>query len=161
MKEPKWILLVEDDINIAELTKMALEAAELGCAVVVTHDGSEALDCLYHRGEFRGKDGHPPILALLDLNMPKVNGLEVLRQIKSDERLRAVPVVMFSSSREESDVARSYRLGANAYVVKPVGYTEFERAVRAVGQFWSSVNEPSPEYFPRGSEASDQRMVAR
>ncbi|HWW03071.1 MAG TPA: response regulator [Candidatus Acidoferrum sp.] len=144
MKNNKWILLAEDDVCVAELTMLALDADKLGCTVVVARDGSEALDCLYHRGRFVACGPGRPALVLLDLKMPRVDGLEVLRQIKSAEQLKSVPVVMLTSSREDSDLVRSYALGANAYVVKPVDFQEFSRAVRLIGEFWTTVNEPSP-----------------
>ena len=160
MKNNKWILLAEDDFTTAELTTLALEADSLGCTVVVAHDGLEALDCLYHRGEFQARNGGPPLLALLDLKMPRVDGLEVLRQIKSDERLKSVPGVRFTSSREESDLVRSYHLGANAYVVKPVDFQAFSRAIRLVGEFWTTVNEPSPENLPPVPRSHPQMVNA-
>ena len=148
MKNNKWILLAEDNINIAELTLIALGADKLGCTVVVARDGLEAMDCLFCRGEFQARNDGPPVVAVLDVKMPKMDGLEVLRQMKSDERLKSVPVVMFTSSRQESDIIRSYRLGANAYVVKPVDFHEFSKTIRLVGEFWTMINEPLPEYGP-------------
>ena len=140
----KPILLVEDNPNDLELTLVALERGRLANDVVVVRDGAEALDYLYHRGAFAGRAvGHPAFI-LLDLKLPKVDGLQVLERIKCDAELRQVPVVMLTSSREERDLLRSYRLGVNAYVVKPVGFQEFIQAVQEVGGFWAVLNEPPP-----------------
>jgi CheY-like chemotaxis protein len=138
------ILIAEDNANDAELTLVALRKNRLGNELLLVRDGSEALDYLYCRGTYRGRsDGHPA-LVLLDLKMPKVDGLEVLRQVKSDAALRHIPVVILTSSREEQDLVRSYDLGVNAYVVKPVGFAEFIDAVKLLGGFWAVVNEPPP-----------------
>jgi len=107
----------------------------------------EALDCLYRRGAFQSRDDNPPAVVLLDLKMPKVDGLEVLRQIKSDAALKSIPVVIFTSSRERTDLARTYLLGANAYVVKPLGFQEFVSALKDVKKFWLIINEPPPADF--------------
>jgi CheY-like chemotaxis protein len=140
----KKILLAEDSPQDAEMTISALADYHLSNNVVVVGDGEEALDYLYARGKFAGRsDGHP-LLVLLDLKMPKVDGLEVLRVIKEDPNLRTLPVVMLTASREEQDVVRSYQLGVNAYVVKPVGFQKFVEAVRQVGAFWTIHNEPPP-----------------
>lgn len=152
MKEPTWILLAEDDPNDADLAIRALAAAQPPSEIVRAADGAEAMDCLYRRGRFRTRPADPPAVVLLDLKMPKVDGIEALRQMKSDARLKSIPVVMFTSSREEADVIRSYALGANAYVVKPVDYKEFVAALREVSVFWTLFNEPPP-YRPGKSVA--------
>ncbi|MGH2522848.1 MAG: response regulator [Anaerolineales bacterium] len=144
MIDVKPVLLVEDDANDVELTLTALAEYNLANQVFVLRDGAEALDYLYRRGAFQGQPEALPVVVLLDLKMPKVDGLEVLRQIKSDERLRVVPVVMLTSSREERDLVASYRLGVNAYVVKPVGFQDFMDAIRELGLFWAVLNEPPP-----------------
>ena len=138
------ILLVEDDPKDVELTLMALEEYNLGNEVVLARDGEEALDYLYRRGEFATRSNDNPAVLLLDLKLPKVNGLEVLQQIKSDERLRLIPVVVLTSSHEEKDMVTSYRLGVNAYVVKPVNFHDFVNAIRELGIFWAIINEPPP-----------------
>ena len=140
----KRILLVEDNPNDLELTLAALQAHRVANEVVVARDGAEALDYLFRRGPFADRPVAPPALVLLDLKMPKVDGLEVLRQIKADTQLRLIPVVMLTSSREEADLIRSYELGVNAYVVKPVDFTEFMEAVRQLGAFWAVLNEVPP-----------------
>lgn len=139
--ELKRILLAEDNANDLELTLAALQQNHVANEVVSVRDGAEALDYLYKRGPFVNRPGGVPALVLLDLKMPKVDGLEVLKQIKSDPHLSYVPVVMLTSSREESDLLRSYQLGVNAYVVKPVDFSEFMDAVRQIGAFWAVVNE--------------------
>lgn len=138
------ILLAEDSAQDIELTLNALAEHNLTKSVTVARDGAEALDYLCKRGKFSGRENGNPALLLLDLKMPKVDGLEVLRTVKSDPRLRTIPVVVLSSSREEQDVVRSYELGVNAYVVKPVEFEKFLRAVRDLGLFWMLVNEPPP-----------------
>ncbi|HLO51617.1 MAG TPA: response regulator [Kamptonema sp.] len=148
MDELKRILLVEDSANDVELTLVALEENHLANEVVVVRDGEEALDYLYRRGIFKLRSGGNPVVVLLDLKLPKVDGLEVLEQIKSDPELKRVPVVMVTSSREEQDVIRSYDLGANSYVVKPVDFREFVDAIKEVGLFWAVVNEPPPGAIP-------------
>lgn len=137
----RWILLAEDDPNDAHLTQRALLESDAPPSITLARDGAEALDCLYGRGEFAGRSSGPPSVVLLDLKMPKVNGLEVLRVIKSDPKLRTIPVVMLTSSRQEKDVVQSYDFGANAYVVKPVSFAEFRNALRQVGSFWTVLNE--------------------
>lgn len=144
-RELKRILLVEDDPRDVELTLEALSENNLGNAVDVVGDGEKALDYLYHRGGFAGRMGDNPAVILLDLKLPKVDGREVLRVIKADEAMRTVPVVVLTSSREERDLAETYKLGANAYVVKPVDFHEFVDAVRNLGLFWAVINEPPPE----------------
>ena len=143
--ELKRILLAEDNANDLELTLAALQQNHLANEVVAVRDGAEALDYLYKRGAYTNRPGGVPALVLLDLKMPKVDGLEVLKQIKSDPHLSFVPVVMLTSSREESDLVRSYKLGVNAYVVKPVDFSEFMDAVRQIGAFWAVVNEVPAE----------------
>ena len=144
MTELKKILLAEDNANDLELTLAALQQHQLATEGVALRDGAEVLDYLYCRGAFAGRDDALPPFLLLDLKMPKVDGLEVLRVIKEDPKLRMIPVVMLTSSREESDLVRSYKLGVNAYVVKPVDFTEFMDAVRQIGAFWAVVNEAPP-----------------
>jgi CheY-like chemotaxis protein len=138
------ILLVEDDPKDVELTMTALEEYNLSNEVVVAGDGEEALDYLYSRGKFQGRNGDNPAVLLLDLKLPKVDGLEVLEQLKSDEKLRMIPVVVLTSSREERDMVASYKLGVNAYVVKPVDFHEFVNAIKELGVFWAIINEPPP-----------------
>ena len=145
MADLRSILLAEDNPKDVELTLAALAEHNLANEVVVARDGEEALDYLYRRGRWEGREGGNPAVVLLDLKMPKVDGLEVLRRIKSDDSLKAVPVVMLTSSREEKDLVESYRLGANAYVVKPVAFDRFLDAVRHIGVFWALLNEPAPE----------------
>ena len=144
MNELGRILIVEDDPNDVELTLTALAAYNLANEVVVTRDGEEALDYLYYRGRFKLRTNGNPAVLLLDLKLPKVDGLEVLQQIKSDEKLRLIPVVVLTSSREERDLVASYRLGVNAYVVKPVDFHEFVNAIKELGVFWAVINEPPP-----------------
>jgi CheY-like chemotaxis protein len=138
------ILIVEDDPNDVELTLTALEEYNLANEVVITRDGQEALDYLHRRGQYSNRSQDNPAVILLDLKLPKVDGLEVLQQIKSDERLKMVPVIVLTSSHQEKDVMRSYKLGVNAYVVKPVDFHEFVNAVKELGVFWAVINEPPP-----------------
>jgi CheY-like chemotaxis protein len=138
------ILLVEDDPRDIELTLTALQEYNLVNDVFVARDGQEALDYLYCRDQFSGRDGSRPAVMLLDLKLPKVNGLEVLQQIRSDQELRFLPVVILTSSHEEKDLVRSYELGVNAYVVKPVDFHAFVNAVKELGVFWAMINEPPP-----------------
>jgi CheY-like chemotaxis protein len=138
------ILLVEDDPKDVELTLAALEEYHLVNEVMVVRDGQKALDYLYCRDEFTTRPPDNPAVMLLDLKLPKVDGLEVLQQIKSDERLKMMPVVVLTSSNEEKDMMRSYQLGVNAYVVKPVDFHEFINAVKELGVFWAVINEPPP-----------------
>lgn len=140
----KNILLVEDNPLDAEMTLAALAGHHLVNEVVHATDGEEALDYLHARGRFAGRTSGNPVVILLDLKMPKLDGLEVLRLIKADPALKTIPVVMLTSSREEPDLARSYALGVNAYVVKPVGFSEFVEAVKQLGAFWTMHNEPPP-----------------
>jgi CheY-like chemotaxis protein len=134
------LLLAEDNANDVELTLAALHG-HVANPIVVVRDGAEALDYLYRRGSHASRPDEAPAVILLDLKMPKVDGLEVLRTVKSDPALRTIPVVVLTSSGEESDLVRSYDLGVNAYVVKPVAFTEFVDAVKMVGQFWAVVNQ--------------------
>ena len=138
------ILLAEDSQRDAELTINALAEEHLANDVLHVRDGAEALDYLYRRGQFAGHSNGQPVLVLLDLKMPKVDGMEVLRQMKCDPELKTIPVVVMTSSREEGDLFRSYALGVNAYVVKPVKFPQFVRAVKQVGSFWAVINEPPP-----------------
>ena len=144
MSRVKRILLAEDSLKDIELTLTALEEHRLSNEVVVARDGVEALDYLYYRGQFAGRPPGQPVVVLLDLKMPKLDGLGVLRQIKSDPGLRHIPVVMLTSSREDRDIVESYNLGVNAYVVKPVHFDRFVEAVKQLGLFWVLINEPSP-----------------
>ncbi len=144
MNELKRIMLVEDSVRDVELTLAALEEHNLANEVIITHDGAEALDYLYQRGSFAARGTGNPAVILLDIKMPKVDGLEVLRQIKSDGNLKMIPVVMLTSSREEKDLIESYRLGVNAYVVKPVDFDKFVKAVSELGLFWAVINETPP-----------------
>ena len=140
----KRILLVEDSPNDVELTLEALSEHNLANEVEVAKDGQEALDYLYHQGQFSGRpDGNPAVI-LLDLKLPKINGIEVLKQIRSDDRLKLIPVVILTSSHEEKDRVESYNLGVNAYVVKPVDFHAFIDAVKSLGIFWAIINEPPP-----------------
>ena len=143
MTKPKWILLAEDNAIDAELALRALHANGNGDKVVLVNDGSEALDCLYRRGPYEARDGGHPTVLLLDLKMPKVDGLEVLRQIKNDPELSRIPVVMFTSSREETDLTRCYKLGVNAFVVKPVAIAEYYAVLQQMRTFWMAINELS------------------
>ncbi len=144
MTDLRQILLAEDNPNDVELTLAALQENHLANEVVVVRDGSEALDYLYRRNAFASRPGGNPALMLLDLKMPKVDGIEVLRQVKSDPAVRTIPIVVLTSSREEQDLVRSYDFGVNAYVVKPVDFPEFVHAVRLLGGFWAVLNEPPP-----------------
>ena len=138
------ILLVEDDPKDVELTLTALDEYNLANEVVVAGDGEQALDYLYCRGNFMRRARENPAVLLLDLKLPKVDGLEVLKQIKGDEHLKTIPVVVLTSSHEEKDMVASYELGVNAYVVKPVDFHEFVNAIKELGVFWAVINEPPP-----------------
>ena len=150
MTQLKRILLAEDNEHDVELTLSALAESRLANEVVVVRDGAEALEYLYRRGRYQQREEANPVVVLLDLKMPKVDGLEVLRRIKQDDALRQIPVVMLTSSREENDLVESYRLGVNAYVVKPVEFHQFVNAVKELGIFWALVNEPPPGSITRG-----------
>jgi DNA-binding response OmpR family regulator len=138
------ILMVEDDPKDVELTLTALEEYNLANEVVVTRDGEQALNYLYCRGEYEARANENPAVMLLDLKLPKIDGLEVLKQVKSDAKLNMIPVVVLTSSKEEKDMVASYRLGVNAYVVKPVDFHEFVNAIKELGVFWAVINEPPP-----------------
>jgi CheY-like chemotaxis protein len=148
----KRILLVEDNPNDAELTMEALAEHHLANDVKWVHDGEEALDYLYCRGKYAGRECDELAVVLLDLKLPKVDGLEVLRTMKADERLKYIPVVVLTSSREERDLVDSYKLGVNAYVVKPVDFEDFMSAVKQLGAFWAIINEPPPLGSKRGMQ---------
>jgi len=141
------ILLAEDDPRDVELTLEALGRHHLLNKVDIVSDGEQALDYLYRRGAHANRPGGLPVVILLDLRMPKVDGLDVLRQVKADPQLQVIPVVVLTASREESDVISSYNLGTNAYVVKPINFGEFLQAVAELGAFWALLNEPPPEGF--------------
>jgi len=147
--ELRRILLVEDDPRDVELTLTAFEKHNLANEVMVTRDGEEALDLLHRRGTFEALPNGNPELILLDLKMPKVDGLEVLRQIRANENLKLIPVIVLTTSREEQDIIQSYKLGVNAYVVKPVDFDQFVEAVREIGLFWAVLNEPPPGSLKR------------
>ena len=140
----KHILLVEDDPEDVELTLAALEDNHLANRVVVVGNGAEALDYLYHRGKFKMRSGGNPIVVLLDNKMPKINGLEVLKEVKADDQLKIIPIVVLTSSRETPDLVEFYKHGVNAYVVKPVEFTQFMQAIKHLGIFWVAINEPPP-----------------
>jgi len=142
MENLKRILLAEDDSKDVELILTALEEHNLANEVIVMHDGAEALDYLFARNKFAGRPKGNPAVMLLDLKMPKMDGLEVLRKIKADAELKTLPVVVLTSSRESSDLDECYKLGVNAYVVKPVKFSEFVDAVKELGMFWALINEP-------------------
>lgn len=140
----KRILLVEDSIKDVELALSALEENRLANQVEVARDGAIALDYLYRRGAYRDRPEGDPAVVFLDLKLPKVDGLDVLRQMKADERLRMIPVVIVTSSREEQDLVRGYQLGVNAYVVKPIDFEQFVATIKELGLFWAVLNEPPP-----------------
>lgn len=144
VSDVRKILLVEDNANDVELTLAALNEYHLVNDVDVVRDGEEALDYLYKRGKYESRETQEPAVVLLDLKLPKVDGLEVLEKIKADVNLKTVPVVMLTSSREEQDLVRSYQLGVNAYVVKPVEFGEFMNALKELGLFWAVINQLPP-----------------
>ncbi|MFA5904686.1 MAG: response regulator [Desulfobacula sp.] len=145
MQPIKRILLVEDDPMDIELTLKTLAQHKLADEITVVRDGVEALDYLYRRGAFAQHPAGNPVVILLDLKMPRLNGVQVLQQLKADDQLRMVPVVVLTSSRESADLEECYRLGINAYVVKPVSFIEFAEAVKQIGVFWTLINEPPPD----------------
>jgi CheY-like chemotaxis protein len=140
----RHILLAEDDPRDAKLTMAALHEYNVANKVSIVSDGEQALDYLYCRGKFENREGGNPVAVLLDLKMPKVDGLEVLKTIKADKDLKTIPIIMLTSSRETPDLTECYSLGVNAYVVKPVDFDEFAKAVKQLGIFWAAVNEPPP-----------------
>jgi DNA-binding response OmpR family regulator len=144
MERLRRILLVEDDPYDVELTLTGLSDSHLANEVVVARDGEEALNFLHRRGKFAGRTDGNPVVVLLDLKLPKVGGLEVLRQLKTDETLKMVPVVILTSSHEDRDMVEGYKLGTNAYVVKPVDFHQFVDAIKHIGAFWALINEPPP-----------------
>lgn len=144
MAELKPILLVDDSANDIELTLAALAENHLANEVVVARDGAEALDYMYRRGIFRLRAEGNPAVILLDLKLPKIDGMQVLETVKRDDNLKQIPVVMLTSSQEERDLLRSYKLGVNAYVVKPVDFSEFVNEVKNLGLFWAVINHPPP-----------------
>ena len=151
MNELGRILLVEDDPKDIDLTLTALGEYKLANEVIVVRDGAEALDYLHTKGNYRSRARENPAVVLLDLKLPKVDGLEVLREIRSDERLKLIPVVVLTSSREDRDMVASYKLGVNAYVVKPVDFHAFVNAVKELGVFWAVINEPPPGSIARNN----------
>jgi CheY-like chemotaxis protein len=144
MSQSRRILLAEDNANDAELTLAALARENLADEVVVVRDGTEVLDYLYRRGQYAQRSDGTPAAIILDIKMPKIGGLEVLRTVKTDPEFKTVPIVMLTSSREQGDLLRSYQLGVNAYVVKPVDFAEFSAVVSVMGAFWMKVNEAPP-----------------
>ena len=145
----KKILLVEDDPRDVELTLAALAEHQLANEVMVLRDGAEALDYFFRRGNFLGRAGGEPLAVLLDLKMPRVTGIEVLRAVKADAMLKTIPIIMLTSSREEPDLVQCYQLGVNAYVVKPVDFLDFMDAIKGLGLFWAAINEPPAGSLPR------------
>ena len=145
MAEIGRILLAEDDPRDVELTLSALDEYNLANEVVVVNDGEQALDYLYRRGAHEARPAGNPAVVMLDLKMPKVDGFEVLRTVKSDDTLRYIPIVVLTSSREEQDLVESYRLNVNAYVVKPVDFHDFVHAIKELGMFWAVINETPPD----------------
>ncbi|HZV99508.1 MAG TPA: response regulator [Methylophilaceae bacterium] len=149
MNNYKRILLAEDNLHDIQLTLAALDEYHLANEVMVVRDGAEALDYLYRRGKFSDREEAQPVVVFLDIKMPKVDGVEVLRQIKSDAALKTIPVVMVTSSREQRDLVKSYKLGVNAYVVKPIDFEQFVDTIKELGLFWVVVNEAPPDSQPR------------
>ena len=140
MSQLRPILLVEDNPKDIELTLEALEESRIANQIIVVRDGAAALDFLYRRGAFEHRDAPDPVVVVMDIKMPKVSGLDVLAKVRADEGLRHVPIVMLTSSREGSDLLRSYQLGANAFVVRPVGFREGFKAIQDLGLFWTMLN---------------------
>ena len=151
MADLRPILLVEDSPRDLELTLEALQKCQLANEIVVARDGVEALDFLYARNDFAGRNVPDPAVIMLDLKLPRIDGLEVLEKVKNDPKLRHLPVVMLTSSREEQDLVRSYQLGVNAFVVKPVSFKDFYQAIQDLGVFWGILNEPPPHGAPAAS----------
>lgn len=145
MAELRRILMAEDDPHDVELILSVLEENNLANELVVVPDGAAALDYLYMRGQFAGRAPGNPAVVLLDIKMPKVDGLEVLQTIRSDDKLKMVAVVILTSSREQRDLFKSYALGVNGYVVKPVDFEEFVAAIKQIGLYWAVINEPPPD----------------
>jgi len=145
--EVKRILIVDDSPKDVELTVAALAENNIANDIIVAEDGEEALDYLYKRGKFAKTDGFPAVI-LLDIKMPKMNGMEVLKHIRSNPQFRLIPVIMVTSSREERDLVDSYKLGANSYVVKPVDIVQFINSIKILGQYWAVINQPPPEGKP-------------
>jgi CheY-like chemotaxis protein len=139
------ILLVEDNPKDLELTLAALAKCQLANDIVIARDGAEAVDYIFSTGKHEGRNSGDPAVVLLDLKLPKVDGLEVLQRVKNDPQRRQIPIVMLTSSREERDLVRSYTLGVNAFVVKPVDFNAFFEAIQDLGMFWAVINEPPPE----------------
>ena len=142
--EIKTILIVDDSRNDIELAIAALSEKNLANEVVVAEDGVEALDFLYKRGKFSGYKSGNPVVILLDIKMPLMNGIEVLKHIRQDPKFKLIPVIMVTSSAEEKDLVESYKLGANSYVVKPVDIVQFIDAIKVLGQYWAVINQPPP-----------------
>jgi CheY-like chemotaxis protein len=153
------ILLVEDDPQDVKMTLAALNESHWASRVTVVRDGAEALDYLYCRGKFQTRPGGDPILVLLDNKMPKVSGLQVLKTIKADDHLKMIPVVALTSSRLTSDLIEFYEHGVNAYVVKPVGFSEFVMAIKQLGVFWMAVNEPPPVTWRKENRVQNGRVA--
>jgi CheY-like chemotaxis protein len=151
MAQLRRVLLVEDDPKDVELTLAAFGEKNLGNEVDVARDGAEALDYLYRRGNFSSRPQVNPVVILLDLKLPKIDGMQVLKEVKGNDELKTIPVVVLTSSREEQDLVRSYRLGVNAYVVKPVDFHKFVDAVGELGVFWAVINQPPPGMAGQGS----------
>jgi CheY-like chemotaxis protein len=159
MPASKLILLAEDNPNDAELILYALADHPVSNQVVVAHNGAEALDYLFRQRAFKHRAEPDPALVLLDLNMPNVDGLEVLQKLKADEQLKTIPAVMMSSSRLEPDLARSYELGANAYVVKPVEFPRFVDTIKQIANFWAFINEPPPAAARMRTQPAERHYV--
>ncbi len=147
--ELKRVLLVEDSVRDAKLTLSAFAESGLANEVVWVKDGQEAMDYLFSEGAYEGRPGGNPAVVLLDIKLPKIDGLQVLERVKGSAQTRTVPVVMLTSSNQEADLTRTYGLGVNAYVVKPVGFPEFVTALKELGLFWAVVNQPPPGTAPR------------
>jgi CheY-like chemotaxis protein len=158
MVDLKSILLVEDDPKDVELTLIALSECNLANEIEVTRDGAEALDYLYRRGAYANRPEQNPVVILLDLKMPKVDGIQVLKTLKSDRQMSSIPVVILTSSREPSDLDECYKLGVNSFVVKPVHFAEFTKVVKEVGMFWAIINEPPPGSMSR--KLPDQKQAS-